>query len=198
MPALVEAFSAESFKSNKPPFAQRRETDAEEVTKRVTNASADDFIFAVRETHGKKVVGAIYMTRRGDSGIWFDLGYWLRDAFAGKGIMTMALKAALEHASSVRDVSGIMSDIIVANKSSQRIMSKVGFRFLETMSRKVIFPHAPDHPAYADDDYLYFWPGKMSSFEDASAACAKEFVVGDEVRNGRRVWCLMSPQKPPN
>ncbi len=59
--------------------------------------------------------------------------------------MTMALKAALEHASSVRDVSGIMSDIIVANKSSQRIMSKVGFRFLETMSRKVIFPRAPDH-----------------------------------------------------
>ncbi len=35
VPALVEAFSAESFKSNKPPFAQRRETDAEEVTKRV-------------------------------------------------------------------------------------------------------------------------------------------------------------------
>lgn len=83
------------------------------------------------------------MTRRGDSGIWFDLGYWLRDAFAGKGIMTMALKAALEHASSVRDVSGIMSDIIVANKASQRIMSKVGFRFLETMSRKVSFPTLP-------------------------------------------------------
>ena len=56
-----------------------------------------------------------------------ELGYWLGEAFWGRGITTAAVRAATQYAMTTYDLTRVFAVPFVENAASCRVLEKVGF-----------------------------------------------------------------------
>ena len=102
--------------------------------------SAERFIFAAREANAlgrdltlvltllsapRVVVGAISLERRGNDRL--TLGYALAPEVWGKGLATEGVRAMVDTAFSLSEVSVIEASVHVTNPASLRVLEKAGF-----------------------------------------------------------------------
>lgn len=76
-----------------------------------------------------RVIGSLGMHRK-DSEIYPSLGYVLSQDYWGKGLMTEAMLAVLNHLFTIEKWQGIAISHFIENVRSQRIIEKCGFRFV--------------------------------------------------------------------
>jgi [ribosomal protein S5]-alanine N-acetyltransferase len=67
-----------------------------------------------------------------------ELGYWLGEAYWGKGIVTKAIKQVIEFAFKTYDINRIYARPFGSNTASQHVLEKSGFK-LEARFEKTIF-----------------------------------------------------------
>lgn len=56
-----------------------------------------------------------------------ELGYWLKDEYAGKGIMTKAVGLVATHALQKMNLKRLFAPVLMHNKASARVLAKNGF-----------------------------------------------------------------------
>lgn len=87
----------------------------------------------------KQLVGSIGIVSKTD--IYrknFEIGYFLSEEFWGKGITTMAIKAATSYAFKNFDIVRIYAEPFSDNIGSRRALEKAGFNLEATLKRNVI------------------------------------------------------------
>lgn len=67
-----------------------------------------------------------------------ELGYWLGEAYWGRGIMTEAVRAFTEWAFDTFDLSRIAARVFDGNPGSVRVLEKCGYRFEGRFARAVV------------------------------------------------------------
>jgi RimJ/RimL family protein N-acetyltransferase len=105
--------------------------------------SAERFIYATREANAlgrdltlvltptnapRLVVGAVSLERRGTDRL--TLGYALAPEVWGKGLATESVRAMIDAAFSLSEVSVIEASVQVGNPASRRVLEKVGFAYV--------------------------------------------------------------------
>ena len=90
---------------------------------------AEDFL--AQDRAGK--LGLLWMIIADDAlmgavSIGKELGYWLGRPFWGRGYMTEAAQAAVDHVFAVKDVPDIHSSHFFDNHGSRRVLEKLGFQ----------------------------------------------------------------------
>ncbi len=76
--------------------------------------------------HQDELIGVIGVSRRDDGG--YEIGYWLGELWWGRGLMTEAMRRAIEFARSELGLERLRSDYFTDNPASGRIQEKCGFR----------------------------------------------------------------------
>jgi [ribosomal protein S5]-alanine N-acetyltransferase len=66
-----------------------------------------------------------------------ELGYWLGEAFWGRGIMTAAVRAVVQHGFVASPLQRIEAYVYATNPASARVLEKVGFEFEGRLRRNV-------------------------------------------------------------
>ena len=67
-----------------------------------------------------------------------EIGYWLSEEYWGRGIMTEALTAVVEHAFSQFELSRIYAVPFAGNAASNKVLEKAGFTLEGTLRRSAI------------------------------------------------------------
>jgi ribosomal-protein-alanine N-acetyltransferase len=85
--------------------------------------------FLIFESHGEQLVGGLTLgqVRRGVAQT-ATLGYWMGEAHAGRGYMTQAVRAVLDHAFGTLALRRIEAACLPNNSRSIRLLERVGFR----------------------------------------------------------------------
>lgn len=77
------------------------------------------------------------------------IGYWLGEAFQGRGIMTKALKAIIEYGFSELGLNRIEVCVAVGNKKSRALPERLGFTEEGTIRQaEWLYDHYVDHVIY--------------------------------------------------
>ncbi len=78
------------------------------------------------------------------------LGYWLGQEFTGRGLMTRACEAVLEHCFTGLGLNCVGSAAATGNAPSNAVLRRVGFQF-EGVTRDAewLYDHFVDHNAYS-------------------------------------------------
>ncbi len=78
------------------------------------------------------------------------LGYWLGQSFTGRGLMTRACAAVLEHCFAELDLNSVGSAAATGNAPSNAVLRRVGFK-PEGVTRDAewLYDHFVDHNAYS-------------------------------------------------
>jgi [ribosomal protein S5]-alanine N-acetyltransferase len=153
------------FKLNNSTLRTFREEDAESIAKNgnniaIFNNMRDVFPNPYTIEHGKswitmnlqpspnivraidvdgKAVGCISLLPKDDiSRLTAEIGYWLGEAYWGKGIMTEAVKRVVDYAFENTEFVRIYGIVFSPNKASAAVLENAGFRF-ESTQRKAIF-----------------------------------------------------------
>ncbi len=110
-------------------------------------SDADDWISLVMQqspeanfaiTSTDELIGGIGLTFRDDiHRRSAEIGYWLGEAFWGRGIATAALRALTDHAFANHDIVRLDASVFEWNPASMRVLEKVGY-VLEGRLRKSI------------------------------------------------------------
>jgi ribosomal-protein-alanine N-acetyltransferase len=66
-----------------------------------------------------------------------EIGYWLGEAFWGRGIMTEAVRAVTEYAFANHDLCRIYAGVFEWNPASCRVLEKAGYEFEGRMRKAV-------------------------------------------------------------
>ncbi len=77
-----------------------------------------------------KVIGSGGLYYHDDLDVWA-VGYNLRHDRWGKGLVTEAERAIIEHVKSVRGIRELQGEFAVDNPGSDRVMEKLGMSFLQ-------------------------------------------------------------------
>jgi len=96
-----------------------------------------DSVFAI--VVNGEAVGSIGLVRKED--VYrksMELGYWLGEAWWGRGIVSEAIGAIVEYGFSTFDIVRIYADVFEWNTASARVLEKNGFVF-EARLKKAIF-----------------------------------------------------------
>lgn len=105
------------------------EKDAGEFIHKTLNAEKDtQFAFAV--TYNGKMIGSIGVFRKDNvHHLTAELGYYIAEAYWGKGIMTKAVKQIRAFVFEHTDIVRIFATPFAANRASCRVLEKAGFTF---------------------------------------------------------------------
>jgi ribosomal-protein-serine acetyltransferase len=78
------------------------------------------------------------------------IGYWLGEAYSGRGIMTRSVRALTEHGFTTLDLNRITIAAAVGNARSRAVAERLGFR-MEGIAREAewLYDHFVDHALYA-------------------------------------------------
>lgn len=87
------------------------------------------WLLFLRDRREEEVVGGLSMTqiRRGASSS-AQIGYWMGQAYAGRGLMTEAVRAVRGHAFASLGLRRLEAACLPANLPSQRLLRRVGFQ----------------------------------------------------------------------
>ena len=113
-----------------------------------TRQDAKEFLHSVRQQSPLKVfaidvageaVGSIGVFPQADIHRKnAEMGYWLSEAYWGKGIMTEAIRRMVDYGFRTFDITRIFARPFGTNKASQRVLEKAGFT-LEARFEKALF-----------------------------------------------------------
>lgn len=78
-----------------------------------------------------------------------EIGYWLGEAWWGKGIATEAVRQMADYAFFYFDITRLYAEVFDYNKASMRVLEKNGF-YLEGVRRKAVFKNGVFH-----DDFIW-------------------------------------------
>ena len=78
-----------------------------------------------------------------------EIGYWLGEAYWGKGIGTEAVRLMVEYTFYYFDIVRLYAEVFETNKASMRILEKNGF-YLEGVRRKAVLKNG-----VLMDDYIW-------------------------------------------
>jgi ribosomal-protein-serine acetyltransferase len=104
-----------------------------------------------------RFVGRIGLSEINNRARTAELGYWLGREFAGQGYMTEAGEALLALAMSGAVSPRISAYADVDNAASQRILQKLGFHWMRTVTRAI---HHPERGWRNHEHYQYFAPSE--------------------------------------
>jgi [ribosomal protein S5]-alanine N-acetyltransferase len=93
------------------------------------------FSFTIADPTSNRLLGRIGICKTARPNVW-NLGFWTHPEYQGKGCMTESLIAILEFGFSRLDATQIEASYALWNKSSQRVLEKVG------MKSVAYIPHA--------------------------------------------------------
>lgn len=112
------------------PWASERYSveDAREFIRRQIRQSAEDQAFATVILYAGRIAGSIGYNHIDWSNRKTDIGYWLGSAYQGRGIMTRACRALVEHAFRELRLNRVEIYCAVENRRSRRIPERLGFR----------------------------------------------------------------------
>lgn len=86
-----------------------------------------------------EVIGGIGLKREFDvNRLSTEVGYWLGEAFWGRGIATAAVRALTAWAFRELDVVRIWGGVFSTNKASCRVLEKAGYAYEGTLRRSVV------------------------------------------------------------
>jgi ribosomal-protein-alanine N-acetyltransferase len=110
--------------------------DAKEFLSIVT-ASKPSTIFAIATT--SEAIGGIGLTIGKDvHQLTAEIGYWLSEAYWGKGIMTLAVSATTEIAFNQFGLNRVYAEPYISNTASMRVLEKAGFQLEGRLRASVI------------------------------------------------------------
>jgi len=79
-----------------------------------------------------KAVGAIgYKEMNGAAPKTAEIGFWLGEAYWGKGIMTKAIAGFIDYGFNLLGLVEIRAEVYLGNEGSKRVLEKNGFKFIE-------------------------------------------------------------------
>lgn len=88
---------------------------------------------------GKAVVGGVGFVLGTDvERFGAKIGFWLSSRCRGRGMMTAAVRQAVEWMFANTPIIRIFAAAYVSNPASQRVLDKAGFRFVGTMHRAFV------------------------------------------------------------
>ena len=100
-------------------------------------ADPDGMVFCI-DVDGEAVGGIGVHPGNDVNRLTAELGYWLAEKFWGRGIMTPAVGAVVQHGFRERPLGRIEAYVFANNPASARVLEKCGFRFEGRMRRSVI------------------------------------------------------------
>ncbi len=81
----------------------------------------DDLVYTI---HRERLIGVVSLEGGGPAP---RLGYWLAEEAHGRGFMTEAAAALIDHAISTRRIEAVESSVFVDNPASMQVQRKLGF-----------------------------------------------------------------------
>ncbi len=114
-----------------------------------TPTAADSFLSAVTEQSGRESVYAIEAGGEAVGGIGIhprineerhsaEIGYWLGEAFWGRGIATAAVCGLSQRALNEMDLYRLFANVFASNLASMRVLEKAGFQREGVLRRAVV------------------------------------------------------------
>jgi len=114
------------------------EKDAKEFIV-ATLAAEKDSQYAFAVTYDGRVIGSIGVFRReGVHRLTAELGYYIAEAYWGKGIMTEAVRQMWAYVFENTDIIRIFAEPYAYNKASCRVLEKAGFQFEGLLRQNVL------------------------------------------------------------
>ncbi len=108
-----------------------------EVYVRERVESPDKLMFCI-EVDGQAVGGIGLHPGQDVNRLTAELGYWLGEAYWGRGIATAAVRAVVQHGFDALPLNRIEAYVYANNPASVRVLEKAGFEFEGRLRRSVI------------------------------------------------------------
>lgn len=88
------------------------------------------FVFTITHLDSKIFIGRIGIRQNEQPNVW-NIGFWTHPEHQGKGYMTEAAQAVIESGFTRLEAIRIEASFALWNISSQRVLEKIGMRFIE-------------------------------------------------------------------
>ena len=119
------------------PYPYTEQDGADYISAMLSADENETFAFAV--TVDGKAIGSIGVFRQSNihrqTG---ELGYYIAEAYWGKGIMTEAVKQICEYVFRSSDIIRIYAEPFACNIASCRVLEKAGFQYEGTLRRNAV------------------------------------------------------------
>ena len=119
------------------PYPYTEQDGADYISAMLSADENETFAFAV--TVDGKAIGSIGVFRQSNihrqTG---ELGYYIAEAYWGKGIMTEAVKQICEYVFGSSDIIRIYAEPFACNIASCRVLEKAGFQYEGTLRRNAV------------------------------------------------------------
>lgn len=114
-----------------------------------TEVDAEEFITGTLENHGEpldfsirangKLVGGIGIVPKEDvERVSAEIGYWIGEAYWGKGIATVAVRQLVDYAFQKLPYTRLYAGVFAFNPASMRVLEKAGFEQEGVFRRAII------------------------------------------------------------
>ncbi len=119
------------------PYPYTKQDGADYISAMLSADENETFAFAI--TADGRVVGSIGVFRQGNiHRQTAELGYYVAEAYWGKGIMTEAVKQICKYVFDKSDIIRIYAEPFAYNKASCRVLEKAGFQYEGTLRHNAI------------------------------------------------------------
>ncbi|MDE5698189.1 MAG: GNAT family N-acetyltransferase [Lachnospiraceae bacterium] len=107
------------------------------ITAMISADETETFAFAV--TADDKVIGSIGVFRQGNiHRQTAEMGYYIAEAYWGRGIMTEAVRQTCEYVFAQSDIIRIYAEPFADNAASCRVLEKAGFQYEGTLRSNAV------------------------------------------------------------
>ena len=112
----------------------RSDTSIKEVFADMLNSSNDSYYWVVREKHTDKFIGLVSLDLHHE-GVHLELSYQFLPKWWGKGYATEVVQLLINYALNELKLSKVIAETQTANKSSCRLLERIGMEFERTITR---------------------------------------------------------------
>lgn len=142
--SVAEIGAWESWCTDKysPDDSRKYLTDSEQKRHR-----GAEFNFCVFERSGRNLIGSVGINRIVQEYKFSNLGYWIRTGYTGRGLATLAVKAAARFAFTELELTRLEIVVMDGNESSRRVAEKAGATS-EGLHRNRLYYHGQPRDAW--------------------------------------------------
>lgn len=116
------------WESTRPPESDGRHTGYRSLTRDLIRQGREGRSLPFVVTYDEEMVGQLTVTSiTWGSARWAQMGYWIAESHAGRGIMTRAVAMACDHCFATMGLHRLEIAIRPENVSSLRVVEKLGF-----------------------------------------------------------------------
>ncbi|MBY0121623.1 GNAT family N-acetyltransferase [Bacillus sp. S/N-304-OC-R1] len=112
----------------------RDENSIKEVFAVMLNSSTDSYYWVVREKHTDSFVGLVSLDPHHE-GVYHELSYQFLPKWWGNGYATEVVQLIVNYALNELKLSKVIAETQIANKSSCRLLERIGMNFERTITR---------------------------------------------------------------